>query len=243
MAKLNQVIAIESTTKSRAEKTLTEAHHKLQKTALTTGQIRIYRPKDSEGEMIPNDETKVQITATSVIKEVSAQLVKLFDITATKEYSNCQAVGNIVVQGKVLLTNVPVTYLLFIDKQLVNLKTFVSKLPVLDSAERWNYDNNNDMYFTPPFESVKTKKIPKVLVKYEATDKHPAQTEVFHDDVTVGTWTTTKFSGALPQSMIHMMLDRIEELQQAVKIAREQANEINAVDISVGKTLLDFIFA
>jgi hypothetical protein len=35
-------------------------------------------------------------------------------------------------------------------------------------------------------------------VKAEATEKHPAQVEVYHEDVVVGQWKTVKFSGALP---------------------------------------------
>lgn len=48
--------------------------------------------------------------------------------------------------------------------------------------------------------------VPRNHVKAEATDKHPAQVEVYHEDVPVGYWTTVKFSGALPAR-------RVNELQ------------------------------
>jgi hypothetical protein len=51
--KLNQVIAIEKGTKSRALQELTEAHQTLQKPALLAGISRTYRPKDEEGEQFP----------------------------------------------------------------------------------------------------------------------------------------------------------------------------------------------
>ena len=36
-------------------------------------------------------------------------------------------------------------------------------------------------------------------MKYEATEKHPAQVETYTEDIKVGEWTMVKFSGAIPQ--------------------------------------------
>ena len=47
-------------------------------------------------------------------------------------------------------------------------------------------------------QTLRTKKVPRNHVKAEATEKHPAQVEVYYEDVAVGYWTTVKFSGALP---------------------------------------------
>ena len=118
----------------------------------------------------------------------------------------------------------PVTYLLFLEKQLVDLHTFVKKLPVLDAAESWTFDESADCYATEPVQTVRTKKVPRNHVKAEATEKHPAQVEVYYEDVTVGYWKTVKFSGALPAKRVNELLERVEKLQQAVKFAREEAN-------------------
>ena len=40
-----------------------------------------------------------------------------------------------------LLTGVPVTYLLFLDKKLVDMLTFVRKLPVLADEHEWEFDH------------------------------------------------------------------------------------------------------
>ena len=63
-----------------------------------------------------------------------------------------------VVDGKVLLSQVPATYLLFIEKQLVDLHTFIKKLPVLDPSETWAFDPSADCWATEPVQTVKTKK-------------------------------------------------------------------------------------
>lgn len=241
--KLNQVIAIEKGTKSRSLQDLTEAHHNLQKTTLLAGISRTYRPKDEEGEQLPPESTRVQIRAEDVIRSTSETLTKLFDMVATKDWANCDAKADVVVDGKVLLSQVPATYLLFLEKQLVDLHTFVKKLPVLDASESWTFDLSADCWATEPVSTLKTKKVPRNHVKAEATEKHPAQVEVYYEDVVVGTWRTIKFSGALPARRVNELLDRVEKLQEAVKFAREEANNRDVTEQKIGATVFHYLFS
>ena len=43
----------------------------------------------------------------------------------------------------------------------------------------------------------------------EATQQHPAQVQVYMEDVPEGDWTTVKFSGALPASRVRTLLERV----------------------------------
>ena len=242
MARLNQIIAIEKGTKSRSFQELTDAHHALQKPALLAGIARTYRPKDEEGEQFPPESTKVQVKAEEIIRQTAEIMTKLFDVTATKDWTNCKARADVIIDGKTLLAQVPATYLLFLEKQLVDLHTFIRKLPILDASETWTFDASADCWATEPMQTVKTKKIPRNHVKAEATDKHPAQVEVYYEDVLVGNWKTTKFSGALPAKRVNELLERLERLQQAVKFAREEANNIEADEQKVGKQVFDYLF-
>lgn len=241
--KLNQVIAIEKGTKSRSLQELTEAHHKVQKPALLAGISRTYRPKDEEGEQLPPESTRVQIKADDIIRETSEALTKLFDVVATKDWANCQAKADIVVDGNVLLAQVPATYLLFLEKQLVDLHTFIKKLPVLDASESWVFDPSADCWATEPVQTLKTKKVPRNHVKAEATEKHPAQVEVYYEDIVVGTWRTIKFSGALPAKRVNELLSRIERLQEAIKFAREEANDMKVEEQKVGDKIFKYLFS
>jgi len=135
-----------------------------------------------------------------------------------------------------------VSYLLFLEKQLVDLHTFVKKLPVLDAAESWSRDESTDSWRTEPVRTVKTKKVPRNHVKAKATDKHPAQVEVYYEDVPVGYWTTVKFSGALPARRVNELLDRIATLQTAVKFAREEANGAEVTDQRIGEAVFGYLF-
>ncbi len=63
------------------------------------------------------------------------------------------------------------------------------KLPVHDPAENWTHDPSSATWRTDPVKTIKTKKIPRNHVKAEATDRHPAQVEVYYKDIPVGYWT------------------------------------------------------
>ena len=241
--KLNQIIAVEKGVKSRSLQELTEAHHALQKPTLLSGISRTYRPKDEEGEQLPPESTRVQIKAEDIIRDTTEVLTKLFDVVATKDWANCKAKANVVVDGNTLLTDVPATYLLFLEKQLVDLYTFVKKLPVLDAAETWIFDQSADCWATEPVQTLKTRKIPRNHVKAEATEKHPAQVEVYYEDVAIGNWRTVRFSGALPAKRVNELLSRVEKLQEAVKFAREEANNMETEDVKVGEKVFQYLFA
>lgn len=243
MARLNQIIAVEKSVKSRSFQELTEAHHLLQKNAMMAGISRTYRPKDEEGEQLPAESTRVQVKAEEVIRKTVEILTHLFDVTATKDWANCEAKADVIVDGQTLLTQVPITYLLFLEKQLTDLHTFVKKLPVLDASETWVFDSSADCWATEAMQTIRTKKIPRNHVKAEATEHHPAQVEVYYEDVTIGYWRTVKFSGALPAKRINELLNRVEKLQAAVKFAREEANNLEVKDQKVGEKLLSYLFS
>lgn len=242
MPRLNQIIAVEKGVKSKSFADLTDAHHAVQKTAPLAGISRTYQPKDEEGEQLPPESTRVQLKAEDILRQVSSTLTRLFDVTATKDWTNCVARADVVVDGRVIVADAPVSYLLFLEKQLVDLHTFVKKLPVLDAAESWLRDESTDSWRTEQVRTIRTKKVPRNHVKAEATEKHPAQVDVYYEDVAVGYWTTVKFSGALPAKRVNDILDRVLQLQTAVKFAREEANNTDVIDQRVGAAVFDYLF-
>src|SRR6185437_6423737 len=132
--------------------------------------------------------------------------------------------------------------LLFLEKQLVDLHTFVQKLPTLDPSDEWEYNASADAYATPPVQTMRTKKIPRNHVLAEATKEHPAQVATYQEDVPQGTWSTVKFSGALPAQRVNELLSRVEKLQHAVKFAREEANSLDVTPQKVGEKVLGYLF-
>ena len=242
MPKLNQIIAIEKSVKSQTMRELTDSHQLLQKPAMLSGIARTYRPLDDEGEQYPPESTRVQTKSEDVINQTTEILSKLFDVTATKDWANGDARADVVIDGTTILENVPVTYLLFLEKQLTDLHTFVKKLPVLDTSEIWSFDESQDVWATEPIQTTKTKKIPRNHVKAVATEEHPAQVEVYYEDVIVGYWRTVKYSGAMPATRVATLLNRVRKLQEAVKFAREEANSLEVENQTLGEKVFEYLF-
>jgi hypothetical protein len=242
MPRLNQIIAITAGKKGQAHKTITEAYQTLQKAALLEGVSRTYRPRDEEGEQLPPEKKMVQVKVYQTIGGVTDALTELFDVVATQDFANCQAKADVVVDGVALAKGVPVTHLLFLEKQLVDIHTFVEKLPTLDPGESWEYNEDADCYASEPHQTTKTKKVMKNHVKAEATKEHPAQVETYTEDVVVGYWTTVKFSGAVPAREKNEMLQRVRKLQEAVKAAREEANGLTVEVKKTGAPILQYVF-
>lgn len=242
MPKLNQIVAVEKSVKSRVYGDFTELHKASQKAELFTGFSKNYRKKDEEGEDYPPEQKKVQLEAGEVLAQVSKLLAELLDVTATKDFANCLAFADVSVDGVVLVKDAPVPFLLFLEKQITDLHTFVDKIPTLDTADDWQSDPNSGLFKTPSIATHRTKKVQKPVVLYEATDKHPAQTQLITEDVVVGYWDTVKQSGALPVPRKRELLERLEKLSQAVKFAREQANNHEAEEKKVGETLFGYLF-
>ncbi len=134
MSKLNQIIAIEKGAKAQANDSITHAYHVIQKSDLFAGVARTYEPQDEEGEQFPPESTKVQFHAEDLLKATGEAWTRLLDVTATKDWANAKARADVKVDGVTVLAQVPVTYLIWLEKQLVDLHTMVSKLPVLDPS-------------------------------------------------------------------------------------------------------------
>ena len=52
---------------------------------------------------------------------------------------------------------------------------------------------STDSWKTDPVRTIRTKKVPRNHVKAEATENHPAQAEVYYEDLPVAYWTTEPF--------------------------------------------------
>ncbi len=242
MAKLNQIVAVVNGKKTQTQKAITEVYKKLQKPALFEGISRSYTASDEDGETQPSEKKNVQYKSREAIVEARNALKELFDVTATQDWGNCQAKADVVVDGTTVLEQVPITYLLFLEKQLTDIHTFVQQIPVLDPAESWSWDENADCFATDASLSNRTKKVPRSHILYEATDKHPAQVEMYHEDVKVGEWKTIKFSSAFAAQEKNEIVLRVRRLQEAIKFAREEGNSMEVDDIKIGNKVFDFVF-
>lgn len=242
---LHQLIAVEKTIKATEETAVNKAYHSIQKPELFTGLNKTYQPKDEEGFQHPPESKKVLANAATLVTEVQAAMERLIDHVATKDTANQVAKADIVLSGKTIVTGVPVSTLLYLEKKLVDIRTFVGKLPVLDPTDTWTWDAANQNYRSEPYSTVRQVKKTSFIVPAggEATKEHKAQIVQVTDDVVEGAWTTTKLSGAVSPQWKQAVLHRVDELTMAVKRAREVANATIVTDVHIANALLNYVFS
>lgn len=241
--KLHEVVAVRKGVKSRVYSEITTLHRGSDKADLFNGLLKEYTPKDEAAETLPPESKKVQKIVEDLLKQTAKLQAEAWDIEATQEYGNQTAKADLVVGGQTLLTNVPVTLLIYLEKQLNDLRTFVAALPTLDSDKDWEADPNSKLFRTKPVRTHHTGKVEKQVVVVQATKEHPAQWTTVKDDVTIGYWDKCFFSGALPVPRKEALVERIDKLQIAVKEARSRANGTEVERMKIGDAVFGYLFA
>jgi hypothetical protein len=241
--KLHEIVAVRKGIKSRVYSEITTLHRGSDKADLYNGLLKEYTPKDDEAETLPSEKKKVQKIVEDILKQTAKLQTEAWDIEATQEYGNQTAKADLVVAGQTLLSDVPVTLLIYLEKQLNDLRTFVANLPTLDDAKDWEADPNSKLFRTKPTRTHHNRAVEKQVVVVQATKEHPAQWTTVKDNVVAGYWDKTFFSGALPVPRKEDLVERIDKLQIAVKEARSRANGTEVERKNVGDAVFGYLFA
>jgi hypothetical protein len=242
MPKLNQVIAVASTKKSAAKSELERAYHTLQKPDLFSGLHKVYKPKNEDGDRLPEESKKIQQKVVDVIASVEEAWTNMVDVVVTNDSGNANAKADVVVNGAIILESVPVTSLIFLEKQLTDLATLVNNIPVLPESLEWTYDSGAGIYRSNTIDTNRSKKVQKPIVLYPHSEHHAAQTQLITEDENVGTWSTTALSSALTANQVKEVRGRVAQLKEAVVKAREEANNTEVENRAVGAKAFSFIF-
>lgn len=239
--RLNQVVALVKGKKTRIQQLLTTVHRGWAKERVA-GISRTYTPTEENGENLQPEHRSVQLKVPKELARIRAELTDFYNVIATQELGNMSALAAIKIDGREITENIPVPLLLFFEKQMTDLRTLIEKLPTLPTDKVWRHDEAKDDWVTEPETTVKTQKKVEVIVKYDATPEHPAQTDLHQVDRTVGHWETIHLSGALPEAERARMLLRVTDVQDAIKIAREEANSTEVtMSETIGDSILSYI--
>lgn len=245
MAKLNEIVAVVKDRKAEGIKQLSEANKIAQRVNAFMGFVKDYQPLVEDGEKLPREAKQIEWTVPNLVGQVQDSITRMLDTTRLQDEGNTEARASIVIEGGPTIADVPATHLLYLEKVAQDFITFINNLPVLDAGVAWTRDNNaNGLWRSEVIEKFRTKKVQKPLVMYPATDKHPAQTQLITEDVNAGKWKETNLSGAISYDQKRDLLRRARAFQDAVRIAREQANAtIIKEQYREGKAIFDFVFA
>lgn len=242
MPKLCEIIAIVTGRKTEAQKRLTDLHQLTQKPVLFVGTHKTYQPRDeNDTEVLPDERQEIQLRVGDVVAEAEKSLTNLYDLIITQDSGNTKAVVDVILpDGRILLKDVPVTSLLYLEKQLDDLKKFYNTLPTLDPAKDWQKDESNRCHRSVT-KKTRTKRNKVVIVLYPATEQHPAQTQLVEEDKIVGDYTTVEMSGAITPLQKTTLLEKVSTLKDAVVLAREKANQTVVEQKKAGEAIFNFL--
>jgi hypothetical protein len=223
---LHEVLAVEQSKKSAAAKVTNEAISQFKEHRdRYEGMVRTYTPNTEDGERLPAEEKHLGDRVHSKLEYVFGIVGQYVDVAVAKETANCQASADIIIDGKELIKTVPATALLFLERELKELRGLLDKIPTLDPSARWDWSPEQNCYESDDLEQARTKKTPFAFVKAEATQHHPAQVETMFEDKVVGTFAKKRFSGAASVYDKAETMQRVDKLLNAVVEARMRANQ------------------
>lgn len=243
MTRLNQIVALEAGVRQTAQRESAILFDVLTKEGPLSGLTRTYHPFTEDGLARPSERKDVQFTVQQILDRAAETLTRVLDLTLTKDHANTYAKADLRVGDNVIASDVPVTYLIWLEKQLAGLQAVLRALPTLDPAFRWELDPATGRWATEEIKTLSTERNEVPLVLYEATPQHPAQVKTVARDVPVGEWTLRKFSGAVSQEYKDRVVGKITDLLDAVKVAREEANSVAVTDRQVGGAIFDWLLA
>jgi len=241
---LHEVLAVEAGLKNTMAESIKEARDTFGKRREHfNGHNRKYTPLNEDGLAFDDENKEVVTTVADKLDFVQENIVRALDCLYQKELANTKACADIIVDGVKLAENVPATFLLNLESRFKDVRDMYAAIPTLEPGRPWKEDETQDNTYTADGGTkYKTEKVQDVIVKYPATDKHPAQTEMVSLDKNIGSWKTTYFSGALTPLEKSKLLAKIDTLLRAIKQARMRANEQKVDDkAQLGALLFDFI--
>ena len=242
MTQQHVIVAAQRAVSRRTREEVTRLHRLAQHAPTFVGSVKEMQPIDADVPAEPPEMVLPSMTARELFQRLQTILAPAWDLTATRDRSNMDATGDIVVDGRVVVEGVPVSTLLSLEKQLDDMRTVITNMPTRSAAKVWTFDEAQGFYRGPEVRNAKTRKVVKPLVVIPPTDKHPGQGQTTTVDETVGHYVVTEFSGALSAKEKETLVDRVNEVADAVKAARVEANRTEVTELKLGSKLLGAIF-
>jgi hypothetical protein len=251
MAKLHEVLAVESDLEGKAKRIVAEAKDTFaKKPHLFQGKVRtlsLFRGDDEVTKKAAESaEAQNQVLATTVhdkLQYVWESIVAHWNAVAQKETTNQAAKADIVVDGHTIARGVPVTFLLSLESKLQQLRELYEQIPTLEPNIKWEQapELGHNVMIAPAVTTLKTQKETDYRTIAPATDKHQAQVVAVEKVANVGAYTDLRTSGLVTPAKKSDWLENIDTLRRAVKQARQRANEEPLIDSQIAASVMNFI--
>lgn len=245
MAELHELLAVETSLQKVASKLSKESINTLSKNSLFTGMVRDLNMFDANQENLnTHEEQQLTTTVDENLDYILPHIAAFWDAVLQKDMTNLGAVADLEIDGKVLATNVPATFLLGLEAKLSEFRKVLESIPTLAPGIKWEEDpdTKKGAFKTAiPEITFKTEKRMDYRIVVEPTEYHPADVREVSTVPSVGKYTTIRWSGMITPADKAERLTRLDRLLRAVKQARVRANKAKVVKGNIASTLFDYI--
>lgn len=250
MGKLHELLAIEKTKTTAANKMLTETNQKFGKFDYFQGHNKSLKmiedsPQNSALEQAAAEVRQLPTTVHETLEYALKYWADAEDVIFQKNKSNLNAVADLNFRGQTIATQVPVDELMGLEARLETVRKTMESMPTLNAAVSWSEDaqsgRKGQWVIDQPEITTKTEKVTTPVILYAATDKHPAQIKEVTVDKTIGTFRLIKTCGAATSAQKAEVLSVIDDLISEVKQSRMRANSVEASSDRIGRKIVDII--
>lgn len=248
MAKLHELLAAEKGRNEAWNALRDETTAKFAKDHFFQGQIKTLKmiedtPANQALEASAREDKAMQTTVWATLDYAFKLFAQAEDIQLQKNLTNATAKADLMFEGRVLASGLPIDELLGLESRLAKIRTMILAMPTLDASKHWSWDPQNNCWVAPEEHTTKTDKKTYPVVLYEATEKHPANVKEAVKDEVVGKFTLLRRSGCATAVQKSDMILVIDELIAECKKARQRANNVDVVPGTIGMTLVNLIMA
>lgn len=248
MGKLFEILAVEADVENKVKTIMQEAMTTFQKRSEHfVGSIRTLKMFDAERQNEEAGFEERKDIVTTVQKKLDytwESIIKYYDVIAQKEVGNQSTHADVIINGEVILSNMPATLLLGLESRLKKVREMYLTIPTLAPGTEWVSDESiGEGVFRAKYPEIRhrTEKTVEHKIIVQPTKEHPAQVEKWTSSVPVGNFTTDRWCGMISPAKKSQLLDRIDTLIEAVKQARQRANEVQLENVKVGEIIKNFI--
>jgi len=244
MSRLHQVLAVEADLEGKYRRICEETIKTFGKSEMFRGSHRKLVSFAENAPEWPEENSELTTTVDERLEYTAGPIVSYFDALLQKEATNQDAVADLVVNGVLIGTALPATFLLGLESRLKYVRKVYESIPTLAVGTKWELapEKGKDIYaMTYPEEKLKSELTFKSQVLVEPTEHHPAQIEKWQEQMPVGKFVKNVWCGMITSSQKSALLQNIDDLLKGVKMARQQANSVEVKKLSIGAGIVSFI--
>ena len=250
MGKLYELLAAEKTRTTQADVLVKESVSKFQKKEqYFLGQTKSLKmiedtPQNKAMENAAFDDKPVTTNVIDTLDYTLQHWATAEDVIYQKNATNQMAKADLMFRGTVVESGVPVDELMGLEARLKDIRGMLSQVPTLDNSRRWVADEQRGKNFWRTDRDDSTTKTEKEMVPVvlsPATDKHPAQVKESTRDKIVGEFLTKHFSGCATTVGKSEAIKVVDELIVECRQARNRANTVDTVNVTIGAKITALI--